>query len=93
MIRKDVEPYLTKKDKLIHWILFSLGIIIFFVPYQIPMLILFIILSPLIFVLGEVPDWLLNIRDIPLSTYFYWLSEYNRKKAVKYKELEKHNAS
>lgn len=86
MIRSDLKPFLTTKDKIIHWTFFIIGFVLFFVPYAILTLILFFILSPLIFFIGEVPDRLLEIRDFPMSTYFYWLSEHNRKKVIKIKE-------
>jgi len=82
MLDKDIKEHLTRKEIATFYILFILGLIILYIPYAIIILALFFILSPLVFFMGEVPDWLLEIRDFLSHTYFRWLREHYRQKAV-----------
>ena len=90
MLDKDVKKYLTRKEIVTFYILFALGIIILYIPYAIIILALFIILSPLFFFMGEVPDWVLGIRDFLSHTYFRWLRERYRQKAVRNRNGAQH---
>lgn len=78
----DVRPWLRRKEVIAYYFLFFFGYIIFYLPYMLLMLALFIIISPSMLILGEPPKWFLKIIDVPGSTYGYWLRERYRKKAV-----------
>ena len=90
MLDNDVKKYLKRKEIAAFYFFSILGILVLEIPYMIITLPLFFILSPLFYFTGEVPNWTLKIRDLTNDTYFRWLRERYRQKAVRNRNGAQH---